>query len=269
MIIDVNVNLSRWPFRRLHGDEPGELVKMLRAKHIDQAWAGSFDALLHKDISSVNARLADDCRRHGKGVLAPIGSVNPKLPDWREDVRRCHEVHKMPGIRLFPGYHGYELDDADFVQLLKMTAERSLVVQLALKMEDERTHHPLMRVPTPDVRPLIKILPDVPGLRLVMVNSLRDLHPAQIDQLVAAGDVWFEISMVEGVGGISRVVNQIGHQRLLFGSYAPFFYLESVFLKMRESPLTQVQASAIRSGNAERLLSDAVRTLTQSERATP
>ena len=29
MIIDVNVNLSRWPSRRLHGDEPDELVKML------------------------------------------------------------------------------------------------------------------------------------------------------------------------------------------------------------------------------------------------
>ncbi len=37
MIIDVNVNLSRWPFRRLRGDDPKELAKMLRARQIEHA----------------------------------------------------------------------------------------------------------------------------------------------------------------------------------------------------------------------------------------
>ena len=59
-MIDTNVYLSRWPFRRLRGDEPGELVEMLRRVGVTEAWAGSFDGVLHKDIASVNARLADD-----------------------------------------------------------------------------------------------------------------------------------------------------------------------------------------------------------------
>jgi predicted TIM-barrel fold metal-dependent hydrolase len=254
MIVDANVNLSRWPFRRLRGDEPEELAAMLRARGVERAWAGSFDALLHKDLSAVNSRLADDCRRRGGGLFVPFGSVNPKLPDWEEDLRRCHEVHRMPGLRLHPGYHGYALDDADFLRLLRQAAERRLVVQLAMKMEDERTQHPLMRVKTPDVNPLIKALPDVPGLRLVMVNSLRDLSRSQITQLRAAGDVWFEISMVEGVGGVMRLADEIGHERLLLGTYAPFFYIESAFLKMREAALGEAQTAAIQSGNARRLV---------------
>ena len=34
MIIDTNVNLSRWPFRRLAGDETADLVARLRQRNV-------------------------------------------------------------------------------------------------------------------------------------------------------------------------------------------------------------------------------------------
>src|SRR5262245_44180100 len=107
MFIDTHAYLSQWPLRRLDGDEPAEFVTRVRAQNVTQAWVGSFDGLLHKDVASVNARLSADCRKYGPGLLTPFGAINPVLPEWQEDVRRCREQHNMPGIRLHPNYHGY------------------------------------------------------------------------------------------------------------------------------------------------------------------
>ena len=151
MIIDTNVNISRWPFRRLAGDETPDLVARLRKQDVVQAWAGSFDGILHKDIGGVNARLAAECNTHGRGFLAPFGSINPKLPDWREDVRRCANDYRMPGIRLHPNYHGYDLKDPVFAEVLQLAGASGQIVQLVVAMEDIRTQHPLMRVPPVDL----------------------------------------------------------------------------------------------------------------------
>lgn len=255
MIVDVNVNLSRWPFRRLPHDETARLVQKLRDEQISQAWVGSFDCLLHKDVAAVNARLVDECRKFGDDRLVPFGTVNPTLPDWQDDVRRCHEEHHMPGIRLHPSYHGYPLDDPRFAELVRQAAQRNLVVQLVIRMEDDRTQHPLLRVADVDVKPLADVVTAHPQLRLVVLNGLRTLSKASISQLAASGQVWFEIAMQEGVGGIGNLLKLVPLERVLFGSHFPLFYLESALLKLQESELGEFQKRAIRADNARKLLS--------------
>ena len=257
MIVDTNVNLSRWPFRRLAGDEPAELVARLRGCGVIQAWAGSFDGILHKDIAGVNARLAKDCRGDGRDFLVPFGSINPMLPDWQEDLRRCVEEHVMPGIRLHPNYHGYFLDDPTFTELLRCAAHHRLIVQIALCMEDERTQHPLLRLAPVDPTPLADQVKKVPDLRLMILNCNPRINQDLLPPLASAGEVYFEFSMVEGVGGVARLVKQVSLERVVFGSNFPLFYFESAVLKVRESGLSETQKSALFKENAHRLISQA------------
>jgi hypothetical protein len=251
-LIDTNVNLFRWPFRRLPDDEPAALAERLRGHGVTQAWVGSFEGLLHNDIAGVNERLAAACA--GSDLWLPFGSINPLLPGWELDLQRCREEHKMTGIRLHPNYHGYTLDSPVFAHLLHRAAEMGLLVQIALIMEDERTLHPLMRVPPVDVTPLPAVVREMPQLKLMLINAFRTIRLTEAKRLAGAGNISFEISMLEGVGGIHNLLQEIPAERILFGSHAPFFYFESAELKLKESPLTEDESGLIRRGNAEKLL---------------
>jgi uncharacterized protein len=254
-MIDVNVWLARWPFRRLPDDEPEDLVRRLRRLEVTEAWAGSFDALLHRDLGAVNARLAAACRTQGAGLLRPIGAVDPLLPDWREELRRCHEEHRMPGIRLHPNYHGYALDHPAFADLLGEASRRGLIVQIALKMEDERTLHPLIKsLPTTDPAPLAGLFARGLRAKVVLLNALGNRLGEPLKRLLATGNIWVDIGMLEGAAGLEKLVAQLGSERILFGTHAPFYYAEAAHLKLKESVLTAEQSEAIRQGNARAIL---------------
>ena len=159
----------------------------------------------------------------------------------------------MRGIRLHPNYHGYTLDDPDFARLLRGAAERKMLVQLALKMEDDRTQHPLLRVPPVDASRLADLLAATRGLRLVILNGPNPLPRDAVAKLAAAG-ASFDFAMLEGVGGVARLLDQIGPERVLFGSHFPLFTWESARLKVTESGLDDARARAVLSENARRLL---------------
>jgi predicted TIM-barrel fold metal-dependent hydrolase len=253
-MIDVNVSLSRWPFRRLPLDEPAALVAALRRLGMTQAWAGSFDGLLHRDVAGVNLRLAADCGTHGNGLLVPFGTVNPTLPDWRDDIRRCHEEHRMPGIRLHPNYHGYGLNDPRLAALLGEAARRSLIVQIVAAMEDERTQHPLVRVPPVDLAPLAALVASRPALRVVLLNAALSPTGDPLKKLLATSRIWVDTAMLEGIAAVERVVAAVGSDRHLIGSHAPFYCLDAAPLKLREAALKETDYLAIAEGNARSLM---------------
>lgn len=255
-LVDTHVYLGRWPFRRAPLDEPAALVAKLRAHGVTEAWAASLDALLHKDIAGLNARLAAECARHGPGLLVPVAALNPSLPGWERELRRSAGEHRMPAVRLHPNYHGYTLADPLAARVLGLAAELGLLVQIPLLMEDERTIHPLVNVPPVNTAPLGDLLKKIPTLRVQLLNVHRTLRGAPLLSLASQG-VHVDVSNLEGVEGVTLLLSQLPAQRLCFGSFAPVFYFEAAMLKLKESVLDEATLAAVRSGNARRLISRA------------
>lgn len=251
-VIDTNVNLFEWPFRRLPYDTIDALVGKLRSLGIAQAWAGSFEGLLHRDVAGVNFRLAEACRSVPGELLVPFGTVNPSLPDWEEDLRRCRQEHRMPGVRLHPNYHGYGLDDPRFARLLAMSAQRDMLVQLAVAMEDERTQHPLVRAADVDLAPLASVVKATPGVKVQLLNYRP--RGEVFEQLAETPGVWFDVGRVEATDGVARLMRSGAGERAVFGTHAPFLVYESAMIRAYEAGLTENETRDLFERNARRLL---------------
>jgi predicted TIM-barrel fold metal-dependent hydrolase len=225
-------------------------VKKLRSLGIDQGWAGSLEGLLHRDLADVNRRLSQACQRHSE--LLAIGSVNLQLPDWEDDLRRCVEDHKMPGVRLHPNYHGYTLDDSRFVELLERATAMGRFVQVAAAMEDTRTQHPMLRAAEVDLVPLADVMPSIAGARVQILNC----RPASLllETLAKTPGLFFDTARVEGTDGVPHLIKRAGPGRVMFGSHAPFLIPEAALIRVHESgQLDEAALREVLSQNAERV----------------
>jgi len=262
-ITDTNVNLFKWPFRRMKYGDTKSLVAKLRHHRITKAWAGNFEALFSKSINDVNARLAEECRVNGEGILIPFGTVNPAWPDWEEDLRRCHEVHRMAGIRLYPAYQTFDLNHKDFIPLICQATERGLIIQIAGDLEDSRVHHPIVLTREVSFEPLIDIMKKIPQAKIQLLSWNERVNSGLLKKLVSETSVVLDIPWLEGTGQLGRLIDGNGWsgpetpvpvERLLFGSHAPYFPIEAAIIKLFESPLTLEQMKAVMNGNAHRFI---------------
>jgi predicted TIM-barrel fold metal-dependent hydrolase len=261
-IVDTNVNLFDWPFRKLKYRDTAALVAKLKKHRVMEAWAGSFEALLHKDINGVNERLAAECRDKGAGLLRPFGTVNLAWSDWEEDLRRCHETFKMPGIRIYPGYQPFDLAHPDLKRLVALSRERGLLLQIVFGMEDTRVHHPIINVGTVLAMPLVPVLKAEPQAKVQLLHFTGNIQGTDLRALMTETSATIDISRWEGNGAVGRMIGtapgsqtaRVPLDRVLFGSHAPYFPVETAVLKLIESPASAEQLQAIMQGNARRLL---------------
>jgi len=265
-IIDTNVNLFKWPFRRMKYGDTRSLVAKLRKHRITKAWAGSFEALFSKSINDVNVRLAEECHVNGAGILIPFGTVNPAWPDWEEDLRRCHEVHRMPGIRIYPTYQTFDLNHIEFPRLVSQATERGLIIQIVGDMEDSRVHHPIVLTRELSFDPLIEIMKKIPKAKVQLLAWNERVSSELLKKLIAETSIVLDISWLESTGALGRMIEgnrwsgpdtPVPVERFLFGSHAPYFPVESAVIKLFESPLTLEQMKAVMNANANQFIKHA------------
>ena len=266
-IIDTNVNLFEWPFRKMKYGNTAVLLEKLRRHRIAQVWAGSFESVFSKSVDIINRRLAQECRDKGKGILVPFGTVNLAWPDWEEDVRRCHEVHKMRGIRIYPAYQGYDLTHEDFPRMVGLMADRGMILQVVGHLEDTRVQHPIIASREVNFQPVVDAMKAHPSAKLQLLNWNEHVNNDLLKKLVSETTAMFDIAWLESTGGLGRLIDgnswfgvrmPVPVGRIVFGSYAPFFPIESAIMKLFESPLTLEQMRSVMNGNAKQFIKQVV-----------
>ncbi|WP_118194925.1 amidohydrolase family protein [Albibacterium indicum] len=262
-IIDTNINLLNWPFRKFKYGETDALVKKLKKHHISQAWAGSFEGLFHKNIDAVNKRLAAECKKSGRGFLLPFGTVNIAWPDWKEDLRRCDEQYGMKGVKIFPIYQTFNFEQPEFVELLEEVAKRNMILQVVGDIDDLRNIHPIVKVRSVKFEAMVDAVKKVPNAKVELVYWNNRVGGKVLDRFVGETNVFFDISRIETNGGLGLLIEgkpwngttkPVPAKRIMFGSHAPFFPVETNLLKLFESPLEKQDFIDIANGNASSFL---------------
>ena len=132
-------------------------------------------------------------------------------------------------------------------------------MQIAVSMEDTRTQHPLVRVPPVDLAPLPQLVKAEPAAKLVLLNWSPALRRQPLQIFVESGAVYFDISTVEGIEGIARLMDRLPPERAVFGSNFPLFSFDAALLKIQESGLPEDKKKMIFEGNARRIFPSAAR----------
>jgi len=253
-IIDCNANLGNWPFRRTGYNTPDALLERLARVDIDRAWVTLLDAVMLKNVGAANPWLAEMVA--GYEQLMPVGSVNPTWPAWERDLAECVDLG-FRGVRVNPNYHGWTLADPIFGELLAAAGEAGMFVEVALHMTDERHHHPLVMVPPVAVDGLLDACAAHPNVAIVLAN-VKNAPASQLARDADGelpGNLYFELSHFESVGGVQALAGELGVERILFGTHAPYYYPESSVLKVfEECDFSEPELAAITHQNAERLL---------------
>jgi len=245
MIVDAAAYLGAWPFRDVSGSVSG-LLRMMREHDVTHAVVSPLDGLYYQDPDAPNQRLMRALGGKPDLFAAPI--VNARMSNWRARVEQMARNPQVKAIRLAPTFHGYPIADAR--EAAEWAAARGLAVAVQVRMLDERFHPPFLDLPPAPLPEVVELAAKTSRVRWI-ASAVRLMEIQQsAEQIRTLGNLWLDISHVDGLDCVQRACAALGPERLLCSTCWPFFYAQSAFLKMGEAGLPARQRNRVMGGNA-------------------
>ena len=251
MRIDVNAFLGGYPFAKVPGTAPADVLQAMDRVAIDEAWVTHLPGLFWRDPTVGNAWLYETCRAAPR--LHPVPAVHPGLANW-SDVLREAVAHDAPAIRCDPGHFALAPAGAEMIALAAAAGAAGKPLLLAVRLEDARQRHPhdvTPELPAHAVRALIR---SGPAVRLVITHAdrgfIEEVHFGSTAE--EARRIWWDISWIWGPPEehLATVLRTIGPERFVFGTGQPLRLPETAVAKLDLLDIAPDARAAIESANA-------------------
>lgn len=268
-MIDFCAFTGRFPFRRLSVETAADLVKSMDETEIDVAVVSSHEALYGHDPHAANLALCREASQFPDRLM-PFIIPNPCFPPCLAEVRELFEQFSLKGVRLFPNYHDYRLDDDRCLRLVEQVVELGGIVHVPCQYQDYRQMPRYCReIHETPVADIVALASRYPNGKFV-IGSVRPFSSCgreALQAIAATPNLSFDLAKIhltpfvddDGVrdpGGdiLGLLVKMIGPDRLLFASDAPLHDCACVIEEIRQSPILDEQKARILRGNAKELL---------------
>ncbi len=117
-------------------------------------------------------------------------------------------------------------------------------------MEDERTHHPLCRIPPVKIESIVDLARRFPALPVVA--QCPYYHEA-IELAKGPSNLSFDISHVETLRTLPSLAQQVPVERVLYGTHVPFLQSRAALMKLDAPDVTPALRAAVGWENARAL----------------
>jgi len=249
MIVDFCAYVGDWPTYELPYRTADGLLSLMNRCSIGAACVSLAGGMFSFDSREANERLVGAIDGH-RDRLWPIGTLDPTVPTWREDLADGLGRLDLAGFRLHPTYHGYSLDAPDILDLAVLLADAGRPLFVALLVDEERFQHPAIRVPDVPIAEIVRLIRQAPATTIVL-NSLKAEHALSLLEAGLPLDrVYLDINHMDvPFDGLQVLVKTIGVNRLIFGSQMPFLYPEAALMVVEHSGLSEAEIEAILEHN--------------------
>lgn len=257
-MIDTNVSLGMWPWMDFSSVTAQNLDARLEGEGIAEAWVSAAESILFPDPDVPDDRLLAALRPHPR--LVPVKTINLARGNWRESLDRAVGRLGMRLVKIYPNYHQYSLNGPEATEFAALLAAKGIPLLIALRVEDERNHYPLMKVAPVSVQEIVMLANIHPDLNILVLCA----QVGEIATLTAgAGNVYCDMAFAETGNVMERLLAVAPAGRIVFGSNTPFFYTRAAINKLRGGGLDQETLRAITEGNARALSRSAFSTRSQ------
>lgn len=258
MIVDSNAYLGHWAFRRLRYNTGEGLLALMDRVGIGRACVSSASAIMYRNSHAGNEELLEQIDEH-RDRLIPFAVLSPAYAAWERDLRWCQETLGAKGLRLYPPYHNYGLDDDCCHELVDAATELGMIVSIPMTAHDLRQRHWLVDVPAVaanDIAALVAAHPDAKFVILQGGGFGGSELVQKADQLPP--NYWFDMSVQDSFYGkdLQRMKDSLGAERMVFGTGICFRYPEPAFVRMEGLQATEEEKQGIFSGNMLGLLGE-------------
>ena len=253
-MIDVNVLLGAYPWRRVPGTSPEAVRAAMDRLGITEAWVTHLPGLFWKDPAEGNEWLVRTCA--ATPGFRPVPAVHPGLPGWDRDLERARAAG-APAVRCDPGCFGLAPTGPEMRRLVEAAGSLGMPLQTAVRLEDGRGRHPndvSPELPAAAVRTWLRWHPET---RLVVLQAdrsfIEEVHFGSTPE--EAVRVWWDIAWLWGPpeDQLQLLLASIGVGRFLFGSGQPLRLPETPVARLDLLSLAPEDRRAIERENALRL----------------
>ncbi|BBH22816.1 hypothetical protein Back11_41610 [Paenibacillus baekrokdamisoli] len=253
--IDMTAFLGQWPYRLQSYAAAEDLIAMVNRLQLAGVCVSHIASIHGHDTRSGNAALLTECASDSR--LWPFAILNPSEPGWKDELAWVVGSGAR-GVRLLPGFHGYDLDSPEVKELVLAVRKADLPLQVFLRLEDERLQHQRYKVKPVSIHAIVELAVALKGHRL-LISGVRDYEwdevwrqlPSELRTGQLLFDLWYCNSPLAAIASLCR---RGGAVSFVYGSGVPLHLPEATVLQLAAAEISEEDRYALCLGNAMRFL---------------